>query len=429
MKNQQEAVLATLLNAAVDAIIVMDAQGIVRVVNAAVERMFGYHESEVVGNNIRMLMPSPYREHHDGYLAKYRDEGKRNIIGIGREVQGQRKDATVFPLHLAVSELQHDGVVLFAGILRDITDLKVAQDELATLNAKLEQRVSERTAQLKAAQEELVKREKLATLGQISGGIAHEIRNPLNAVKTSIYFLQHARELSDEKRNEHLQRIDRQVTAIDSVISALTDMVRLPTPKHAACSARKILTEAVENSSLGNRIVVDYCIADNLPPLWVDPNQLQIVLQNIVRNARDAMPDGGELRLEATIAKAANAQSLDINGVHQVGETARGETDAASDSAADQLIHIRITDTGTGIAADRLSQIMEPFVSSKALGMGLGLAITKAMVEKNCGTVTVESTLGKGTTFLLTLPAAATSCNTNSDPTEFIHASHTDSRR
>jgi two-component system sensor kinase FixL len=429
MKNQQEAVLAALLNAAVDAIIVMDAQGIVRVVNAAVDRMFGYHESEVVGKNIRMLMPSPYREHHDGYLTKYRNEGKRNIIGIGREVQGQRKDGTLFPLHLAVSELEHDGTVLFAGILRDITDLKVAQDELATLNARLEQRVSERTEQLKATQEELVRREKLATLGQISGGIAHEIRNPLNAVKTSIYFLQHARELSDEKRNEHLQRIDRQVTAIDSVVSALTDMVRLPTPKCTACCARKILTEAVENSSLGNRIAVDYSIADNLPPLWVDPNQLQIVFRNIVRNARDAMPDGGKLKLEARIATTSNAQPSDIDGRCQADKTCTHETNVASGGVANQLIQIQITDTGTGIAADRLSQIMEPFVSTKARGMGLGLAITKAMVEKNSGTVAVESTLGKGTSFLLTLPAAATSCNTNSDPCEVFHDSHTDSRR
>jgi len=204
MKNQQEAVLAALLNTAVDAIIVMDSVGIIRIVNAAMERMFGFSEAEVIGKNVSMLMPSPDHERHDGYLSKYRSGGQRNIIGIGREVNGKRKNGTVLPLHLAVSELKYDGEVLFTRILRDITDLKKAQNDLAAINAVLEQRVEERTEQLREAQSELVKKEKLATLGQVAGGIAHEIRNPLNAVKTSAYFLQHARSLSPEKLTEHL---------------------------------------------------------------------------------------------------------------------------------------------------------------------------------------------------------------------------------
>ncbi|MFG0291016.1 MAG: nitrogen regulation protein NR(II) [Rhodopirellula sp. JB044] len=399
MKNQQEAVLAALLNTAVDAIIVMDSVGIIRIVNSAMERMFGFSEAEVVGQNVAMLMPSPDREQHDGYLSKYRKGGQRNIIGIGREVNGRRKNGTVFPLHLAVSELTYDGEVLFTGILRDITDLKKAQTDLAAMNTVLEQRVEERTQQLREAQSELVKKEKLATLGQVAGGIAHEIRNPLNAVKTSAYFLQHAKALTTEKLNEHLQRIDRQVSVIDNVISALTDVVRMPTPQCMACSLRELVADAIDASSLSSSIVIDNRIDETLPPVYVDQNQVPIALQNLIRNARDAMPSGGQLTFDAQIAGFA----ADDNEATDRAESDLGNGGTRSDR---KKVTISITDTGRGIEPERLVQIMEPFFSTKARGMGLGLAITKAIIEKNGGSIAVTSEPGQGTTFRVTLPVS-----------------------
>ncbi|MCM2374331.1 two-component system sensor histidine kinase NtrB [Aporhodopirellula aestuarii] len=404
MKNQQEAVLGALLNTAVDAIIIMNSVGTIRIVNAAMERMFGYSEEEVVGKNVSMLMPSPDRERHDGYLANYRKGGQRNIIGIGREVNGRRKNGTVFPLHLAVSELEYDGEVLFTGILRDITDLKKAQTDLAAINADLEQRVEERTQQLRAAQSELVKKEKLATLGQVAGGIAHEIRNPLNAVKTSAYFLQHARNLTPEKLTEHLQRIDRQVSVIDNVISALTDVVRMPAPRSMACPLKEMMSDAIESSSLGPAIEVDNRISESLPSLLVDQNQMPIAFQNLIRNARDAMSSGGRLTLDAELVDSTNDRlAVDVD------EEAPVES---ASSEVSKRIMVTIADTGSGIAADRIDQIMEPFFSTKARGMGLGLAITKAIVEKNNGNITVESTPGQGTKFRIVLPVAS-SLNTD----------------
>lgn len=373
MKNQHEAVLAAVLNTAVDAIIIMDHRGIVRTVNSSTETMFGYTKDEIVGQNIRVLMPSPYHDHHDQYLADYREHGKRNIIGIGREVSGKRKDATVFPLHLAVSEIQHEGEVLFTGILRDISDLKKIQDELAKSNEILEARVLERTEQLRQAQAELVAKEKLATLGQISGGIAHEIRNPLNTVKTSVYYIQNAKRLTPEKLSEHLERIDRQVTVVDQVVTALSDVARLPAPQRSVCELRELIELALETVPLNEAVVIDNQLPSDGFQAWVDERQLPIVFRNLFRNAHDAMGDQGMLTLQGGMI-------------------------------GDDRVWVSVTDTGSGISEADLKMIMEPFFSTKARGMGLGLAITKSIIEKNEGTLQVTSQIGTGTTFRVELP-------------------------
>ncbi len=192
MEPERQDLLAAILRTAVNAIIVIDQRGIIQDVNPATEKLFGYSSEDVLGKNVNILMPTPYREEHDDYLENYRKSGVAKIIGIGREVVGRRKDGTNFPIHLAVSEIKSGPERLFAGIVRDISDLTDAQRKLTLLNEELEERVRLRTAELRAAQSELVRKERLATLGQISGGIAHEIRNPLNAIKTSSYYLLNA---------------------------------------------------------------------------------------------------------------------------------------------------------------------------------------------------------------------------------------------
>ncbi|MEO9594115.1 PAS domain S-box protein, partial [Rhodopirellula bahusiensis] len=201
--DEQLAILASVLRTAVDAIIIIDQKGTIESANIATERMFGFNSVEMIGQNVKMLMPSPYHEQHDGYLDRYQKTGERHIIGIGREVTGKRKDGSLFPLHLGVSEVETDQRKLFTGILRDISELKAAEGELKQLNATLDQRVRTQAAELQQAQLELVEKEKFATLGRISGGIAHEIRNPLNAIKTSAYYLLNAQSPSPQKTEEH----------------------------------------------------------------------------------------------------------------------------------------------------------------------------------------------------------------------------------
>lgn len=320
-----------------------------------------------------MLMPSPYREEHDGYLRNYLSTGDAKIIGIGREVVGQRKDGSTFPMHLAVSEIRVGDTLAFTGIVRDISDLKQAESELRRLNEELEERVQERTRALRDAQAELLQKEKLATLGQVSGGIAHEIRNPLNAVKTSIYYLANAKNATVEKTAEHLNRIDRQVSLIDSVITALSDVAKLPDPNRTPLDIESVLRDVVRTVGLPPNIEIVWDLADNLPPAMADEHQIPIVFKNLVRNARDAMGEAGKLTIRIT--------------------------------SIDEKVSVTVADTGCGIPADKIDKVMEPLFSTKARGMGLGLAITKTILEKNGGELQVQSVEGRGSDFIVLLDA------------------------
>lgn len=370
--HEQQAILAAVLQTAVDAIIIIDQRGTIESVNPATERMFGFSSQEMLGQNVKMLMPSPYHEQHDGYLDRYRQTGERRIIGIGREVMGQRKDGSTFPLHLAVSEINAGERKLFAGIIRDISDLKAAESELKQLNMTLDERVRVQTGHLHAAQAELLEKEKFATLGRISGGIAHEIRNPLNAIKTSAYYLLNAKEPSAEKRQEHLTRIDRQVMIIDGAVTALSDLARLPEPKRVSCDITAMIQDVIRNWSLPTNITLDLHFPVKLPHAYCDARQLPIVFANLIRNARDAMPNGGTLTLAGYVE-------------------------------AERLI-VSVSDTGTGMPPEILARIDEPFFSTKSRGMGLGLAITNAILGKNDCTMRVETVVGEGTKFLVALP-------------------------
>lgn len=216
--------------------------------------------------------------------------------------------------------------------------------------------------------------ERLAAIGQVAGGVAHELRNPLNVVKTSVYFLVNARNASPQKRDEHLQRIERHVVLADGVITALSSFARLPVPSQLPFSVRHCLHEALENNPVPANVQVEIDCPDSLPPALADVDQVRIVFANLIRNAREAMPQGGRLLV--------------------AGRAANGR------------LEIDVADTGIGIPPDKLSQVMEPLYSTKARGLGLGLAIARAILEKNQGGLRVVSEPGKGSTFTVTLLAA-----------------------
>ena len=372
-----QSLLEAILTNAVDAIITIDSEGVIESLNPATERMFLYSADEMIGQNVKMLMPKPYCDEHDEFIANYHKTRKPKIIGIGREVIGRRKDGQTFPMHLAVSEVLFDGNKMFTGVVRDISDLKAAEKELNSLNEQLEERVRMRTKQLEEAQAELVQKERLALLGQVSGGIAHEIRNPLNAVKTSAYFLLHAKSAPPEKVEQHLERIDRQVTIIDNVITALSDVAKLPEPKLHAVDVAAIIVQALNATKMPPSINAQTQFSPDLPPVLADQNQIQIAFLNLIRNARDAMPDGGNLTVSGDV----------VDG---------------------HFIRIRVTDEGIGIPPEDMQRILEPLYSTKARGMGLGLAITRTVVQKNQGELAIESKLGEGSTFAVLLPMAET---------------------
>jgi signal transduction histidine kinase len=217
--------------------------------------------------------------------------------------------------------------------------------------------------------------ERLATIGQVAGGVAHELRNPLNVIKTSVYFLRNAKTISPEKSAIHLERIDRQATMADGVIGALNNFARLPVPDVRPVDVAALVAEVLESNALPAIVQLDLSLPDSLPPVSGDVQQLSIVVTNLVRNARDAMPEGG---------------TLSIVGTHENGK-----------------VDLEVSDTGVGIPQENLNRIMEPLFSTKARGIGLGLAISRAIVEKHQGELKVQSEVGHGSRFTLRLPAAS----------------------
>jgi signal transduction histidine kinase len=213
--------------------------------------------------------------------------------------------------------------------------------------------------------------ERLAAIGQVAGGIAHELRNPLNVVKTSVYFLLNAKNATPEKKAEHLGRIERHVGLADGVISALSSFARMPIPDRRPVPVACLIREALELNPVPGSVRVDVDCPETLPPILVDPAQVQIVFGNLIRNAREAMPQGGRLTVRAAVV--------------------------------DGAVEVSIADTGVGIPADDLLRVMEPLYSTKARGLGLGLALARAILEKNQGSLRVVSTLGAGTTFTVRL--------------------------
>jgi signal transduction histidine kinase len=213
--------------------------------------------------------------------------------------------------------------------------------------------------------------ERLATIGQVAGGVAHELRNPLNVIKTSVYYLQNARNAPPEKQQTHLERIERQVTVADGVIMTLNNFARLPLPDLQPLELAPLLREALESNSLPENIGVRLELESELPPVLGDRGQLVIVFGNLIRNARDAMPEGGQLAISAQ-----------VNADH---------------------VSVTVQDNGSGIRPENLARIMEPLYTTKSRGIGLGLAITRAIVDKHNGRLTVSSEPGKGARFTVHL--------------------------
>ncbi len=224
------------------------------------------------------------------------------------------------------------------------------------------------------------RQERLATLGKVAGGIAHELRNPLNAIKTSVYFLLNARQLTPEKQREHLERIDRQVGLSDRVITALSDFARTPIPQFKEVTVADLTQQALEPLAIPSTIMLQVDAPGSLPPVSVDASQMAIVLSNLVRNAIDAMPQGGQLQ---------------IVGREDVESTERG---------TQSFVAIDVTDSGCGMSEEILAHIMEPLFSTKSRGLGLGLALANEIVLKHGGRLLVRSQIGVGTTFTIRLP-------------------------
>jgi signal transduction histidine kinase len=253
-------------------------------------------------------------------------------------------------------------------------DLQTLQDTVRSLNKllDLDLAIIEDAYQAEYALR-LQRSERLATIGQVAGGVAHELRNPLNVVKTSVYYLLNAKNPSAEKKAEHLERIEKHVVLADGVITALSNFARLPVPNRTPFAVEQCVREALDTNPLTENIELTIDCPPSLPAALADNDQVRIVFANLLRNAREAMPQGGRLTVSAR--------------------------------AVEGGIETRVADTGVGIPAEQLSRVMEPLYSTKARGLGLGLSIARAILEKNGGSLRVASEPGRGTTFTVFLQA------------------------
>ncbi|HVO15908.1 MAG TPA: PAS domain S-box protein [Alphaproteobacteria bacterium] len=371
MSNRKdETRLRAVVDTAVDGVILIDARGTVVMFNPACERLFGYSAGEVIGRNVKMLMPAPYREEHDGYIDSYRRTGVRKIIGIGREVTGQRKDGSTFPMHLSVGEAKEEGDPVFVGILHDLTERK-------------------------RTEEQLVQAQKMESIGQLSGGIAHDFNNLLTVI------IGNAAALSEtlKARPDLQHQADAIVTAGErgaELTRRLLAFSRRQTliPVEIDCNHLIQSMEHMLRRTLRDDIDVRAELDSGLWRAFADPAQLESALLNLAINAKDALPDGGCLSI--------TTGNLPLDQRYH---------EAHPEVPAGNYVMISVTDDGTGMPPEVIERAFEPFFTTKDVGKGsgLGLSMVYGFVKQSNGHVTIYSEPGLGTTVRLYLPAASTS--------------------
>jgi two-component system sensor kinase FixL len=340
--------LDAILRTTVDGIIVIDERGTIESFNAGAEALFGYPQSEVLGRSVSMLMPSPYREEHDGYLQRYLATGRGSIIGKGRQVSGRRRDGGEFPLHLSVGEMMLEGERKFTGIVHDLSQ-RIA----------IEQRLREQAA--------------LARLGEMAAVIAHEVKNPLAAIRGAIQVIGQRVPVPADRAvvTEIVARIDM----LDRLMKELLLFARPPSARPVPTDvARLVLATAdlLARDPLMRDIRVE--VAGSVPPIPADASMLQIVFQNLLLNSAQSMSGGGQIDV-----------SVHVNG---------------------DACQISVSDTGPGIPPDIRDRIFTPFFTTKARGSGLGLPTAKRLIEAHRGEMSVECPPEGGTTFHIRLPLA-----------------------
>jgi len=359
----REAHLQSILDTVPEAMIVIDERGIMQSFSSAAERLFGCRAAEAIGQNVSTLMPAPYHENHDGYLQRYMNTGERRIIGIGRVVVGQRKDGSTFPMELAVGEMKSGDQRYFTGFIRDLTERQQTE------------------ARLQELQSELVHISRLTAMGEMASTLAHELNQPLSAIAN---YLKGTRRLlegsSDEKSAAMRDALDKaadQAMRAGHIIRRLRDFVARGESERRVESITKLVEEASALALVGVKdlgIRVQFQFNPEIDLVIADRVQVQQVLLNLIRNAMDAMETSKTRDLIVAIAPADGG-----------------------------LVRISVTDSGSGISPEIAEQLFQPFITTKRHGMGVGLSISRAIIEAHNGRIWVEPNPTGGTIFHFTL--------------------------
>ena len=361
----RDAHLRSILDTVLDATVVIEKDGTIVSFNAAAVRQFGYAETEVIGQNVGILMPEPYRHEHDGYLHRYSTTGEKRIIGLDRVVVGRRKDGSTFPMKLAVGEMKTGDKVFFTGFIRDLTERE------------------ESAARLEEIQGELARLARLNELGEMASTLAHELNQPLSAIANYVQGCSRLlRDMDDAlaaRMREALEETARQSLRAGQIIRHLREFVTRGETEKAPEDIRKLVEEAgalalVGSRERGVRSVFEFGPGADM--VMVDRVQIQQVLTNLMRNAMEAMRDSDRRELVVRTAPDGDGQVV-----------------------------VEVSDTGPGISEEIVAQLFKPFVTTKPGGMGVGLSISKRIVEAHRGEISVSRNQNGGATFRFTLPA------------------------
>ncbi len=364
---RRESHLRSILDTVPDAMIVIDGSGIIQSFSAAAERMFGYSEQEANGQNVKVLMPDPDRSRHDGYIARHRATGEKRIIGIGRIVTGKRRDGTTFPMHLSVGEMESGGEPYYTGFIRDLTEHQQTQ------------------AKLQELQSELVHVSRLTAMGEMASALAHELNQPLAAIsnylKGSRRLLAGSRDTNTQKVENAMDRAAEQAIRAGQIIRRLRDFVSRGESERRVESLAKLIEEAGALGLAGAReqsVQLRFNVNPTADLVLVDRVQIQQVLVNLFRNALEAM-----------------------------AQSPRRELVAVNRTVADDMIEVEVSDTGTGFHDDVMPNLFQTFFTTKVTGMGVGLSISRSIIEAHGGRMWAENNEAGGATFRFTLPAAS----------------------
>lgn len=360
----REAHLRSILDTALDATVIIEKDGTIISFNAAAVRQFGYAVKEIVGQNVRMLMPEPYRREHDGYIHRYLETGEKRIIGMDRVVVGRRKDGSTFPMKLAVGEMKTGGKTFFTGFIRDLTERE------------------ESAAHLEEIQGELARMARLNELGEMASTLAHELNQPLSAIANYVQgcsrLLRDMDETVATRMREALNEAAQQALRAGQIIRHLREFVTRGETEKAPENIRKLIEEASTLALIGSRehrVRSAFEFSAEAEMVTADRVQIQQVLINLMRNAIEAMRDSDPREL--------------------VVRTAPG---------GDGTVVVEVADTGPGISDEIAARLFKPFVTTKPSGMGVGLSISRRIVEAHGGKISVTRNENGGATFRFTLP-------------------------
>lgn len=361
----RETHLRSILQTIPDAMIVIDGHGVIQLFSTAAERLFGWSEHEAIGQNVSILMPEPDRTHHDSYIARYRRTNDPHIIGIGRIVTGRRRDGTTFPMHLSIGEMESGGEPYFTGFVRDLTEHQQTQ------------------ARLQELQSELVHVSRLTAMGEMASALAHELNQPLAAIsnymKGSRRLLAGSTDANTPKIESALDRAAEQALRAGQIIRRLRDFVSRGESEKRVESLSKMIEEAGALGLAGAReqnVQLRFSLDPDADLVLADRVQIQQVLVNLFRNALEAM-----------------------------AQSPRRELVVANTRVADDMVEVEVSDTGSGFQDDVIPNLFQTFFTTKETGMGVGLSISRSIIEAHGGRMWAENNASGGATFRFTLPA------------------------